>query len=255
MPPWPSASSLRVGTGRAVDGRVWGTLCAADSDRAEGLDGHLPTMRLFARLIAAQVEQEAAVALERGRAEQARADAETDPLTRCSTRRVVEPWLTAALATLKPGEVVLAVCADIDRFKSVNDELGHAAGDAVLAEVGRRMHVAAQPGDLVARLGGDEFLAAAKRPRPMAEIVADRYREMLQIAVEWAGRPLEVGVSVGFAVSDGHDAPGLVAAADALMYGAKNKGLLQDWLTPHLRDVVLQEGCQRAQEVPARVQA
>lgn len=206
------------------DGRVWGTLCAADSQRADGADEHLPTMRLFARLIAAQVEQEAAVAAERERAEQARAEADVDPMTRCATRRVVEPWLTAALATLKPGEVVLAVYADVDSFKDVNDELGHAAGDAVLAEVGRRLHVAAQPGDLVARLGGDEFLAAAKLPRPMAEIVADRYRDLLRFTVDWNGQPLDVQVSVGFAVSEGHDAPGLIAAADASMYGAKKRG-------------------------------
>jgi diguanylate cyclase len=203
------------------DDRVWGTLCAADSEQADAVDEHLPTMRLFARLIAAQVEQAAAVAAERQLAEQARAEAATDPLTRCSTRRVVEPWLTAALATLKPDEVVLAIRRRRP-LQSVNDELGHAAGDAVLAEVGRRMHVAAQPGDLVARLGGDKFFAAAKLPRPMAQIVADRYRETLQLAVEWAGRPLEVDMSVGFAVSDGHDAPSLVAAADASMYGAKN---------------------------------
>ncbi len=203
------------------DGRVWGTLCAADSEQAERVDDHLPTMRLFAQLIAAQVEQEAAVAVERGRAADARAEADTDPLTRCSTRRVVEPWLTTALATLGPDEVVLAVYADVDRFKGVNDEFGHAAGDEILAEVGRRLHVAAQPGDLVARLGGDEFLAAARLPRSMAGLVAERYRETLQLAVEWAGRPLPVSVSVGFAVSDGHDAPALVAAADASMYAAK----------------------------------
>ncbi len=205
------------------DGRVWGTLCGADSERADGADAHLPTMRLFARLIASQVEQEAVLAAERERAEQARAEADTDPLTRCATRRVVEPWLTSALEAVRPGEAVLAVFVDVDRFKEVNDLLGHAAGDAVLAEVGRRMQVAAQPGDLVARLGGDEFLAAARLPRPMAEVVAERYRDALRFTLEWEGRPLQVEVSVGHAVSDGDDAAGLVAAADASMYGAKRR--------------------------------
>ncbi|MCW2681953.1 MAG: Diguanylate cyclase (GGDEF)-like protein [Frankiales bacterium] len=203
------------------DGRVWGTLCAADSEQAQQVDTHLPTMRLFARLIAAQVEQEQAVATERERAEQARAEADTDPLTRCATRRVVEPWLSEQLQACRAGEVVLAVYVDVDSFKDVNDALGHAAGDAVLAEVGRRMHGAAQPGDLVARLGGDEFLAAARLPRPMAELVAERYRDVLRFTVEWEGQPLPVSASVGFAVSDGHDAAGLVAVADAAMYGVK----------------------------------
>lgn len=203
------------------DGRVWGTLCAADSERAERVEEHLPTMRLFARLIAAQVEQEQAVAAERERATQARAEADSDLLTRCATRRVVEPWLTAALGAVRPGEAVLAVFVDVDDFKSVNDELGHAAGDAVLAEVGRLLHGVAQPGDLVARLGGDEFLVAARLPRPMAEVVAQRYQDALEFTFVGEGEPLEVRCSVGFAVSDGHDAAGLVAAADTAMYAAK----------------------------------
>lgn len=203
------------------DGRVWGTLCAADSEQAERVDGHLPTMRLFARLIAAQVEQEQAVAAERELAEQARAEADSDPLTRCASRRVVEPWLTAALGAVRPGEAVLVVYADVDAFKPINDALGHPAGDAVLAEVGRLLHGVAQPGDLVARLGGDEFLCAARLPRAMAEVVAQRYRDALRFPVVWEGQPLEVTCSVGYAVSDGHDAAGLVAAADAAMYEVK----------------------------------
>lgn len=203
------------------DGRVWGTLCAADSEKAEQVDEHLPTMRLFARLIASQVEQEQAVAAERERTNQARLEADTDPLTRCATRRVVEPWLTRALSAVRPGEVVLAVYVDVDDFKVVNDELGHAAGDAVLEEVGRRLNGAAQPGDLVARLGGDEFLASARLPAAMADIVAERYRNALRFTLEWEGQPREVRASVGFAVSDGHDAAGLVAAADASMYLVK----------------------------------
>jgi diguanylate cyclase len=203
------------------DGRVWGTLCAADSESAEQVDAHLPTMRLFARLIAAQVEQEHAVAAERERADQARAEAATDPLTGCATRRVVEPWLADALATAGPDEVVVAVYADLDAFKAVNDELGHAAGDAVLAEVARRMQAAARPGDLVARLGGDEFLAAATVPRQAAPALAERYREALRFELAWEGRLLAVAASVGCAVSERHDAAGLVAAADAAMYAVK----------------------------------
>ncbi len=86
---------------------------------------------------------------------------ETDPLTRCSTRRVSEPRLTTALATLNSGEALLAGVRG-RRPLQEREKSGQADGDAVLAEVGRRMHVAAQPGDRVARPGGEEFLSAAK---------------------------------------------------------------------------------------------
>ena len=205
------------------DGRVWGTLCAADSERSDDAAQHLATMRLFARLIAGQVEQEAALGRERARAARALAEAETDPLTRCSTRRAVEPWLAANLQGTGKGEAVLAVYCDVDSFKGINDELGHGAGDAVLEELGRRLHGTAQPTDLVARMGGDEFFVAARLPRPMAPVVADRYREALEFTVPWEGGVLDVHVSVGFAVSSGESPAELIAAADRAMYEEKRR--------------------------------
>lgn len=196
------------------DGRVWGTLCAADSVASDHLQAHLPTMRLFARLIAAQVERDAAV-------RHARAEADTDALTRCSSRRVVEPWLTTQLAALSSDEVVALAFVDLDRFKSVNDSLGHAAGDAVLVQVGHRLRAAARPHDLVARLGGDEFLVAVRVPRGAEEPIIERLRVSVDFSMDWQGTPLEVRCSVGVATSDGYDAASLVAAADARMYAEK----------------------------------
>jgi len=196
------------------DGRVWGTLCAADSVAADDVEAHLPTMRLFARLIAAEVEREAAV-------RQARADADTDALTRCSSRRVVQPWLTAQLETLTPDDVVALAFIDLDGFKSVNDTLGHAAGDAVLVQVGHRLRAAARPQDLVARLGGDEFLVAVRVPRGTEEPILERLRTTVNFSMAWQGIPVEVRSSIGIAVSDSHDAATLVAAADAMMYAHK----------------------------------
>ena len=205
------------------DGRVWGTLCAADSERSDGADKHLATMRLFARLIAGQVEQEAALGRERARAARAVAEAETDPLTRCANRRVVEPWLAANLQGTGAADAVLAVYCDVDSFKAVNDEHGHAAGDAVLEEVARRLHGVAQPGDLVARMGGDEFFVAARLPRPTAPVVAERYRDALDLTVPWGGRQLDIRVSVGFTVGEDHTPAELVDAADRAMYEEKRR--------------------------------
>jgi diguanylate cyclase len=196
------------------DGRVWGTLCAADSVAADDVEAHLPTMRLFARLIAAEVEREAAV-------RQARAEADTDTLTGCSSRRVVEPWLTAQLQTLPPDEVVALAFIDLDSFKSVNDTLGHAAGDAVLVQVGHRLRAAARPHDLVARLGGDEFLVGFRAPRASAEPIIERVHTTVSFSMDWQGTPIEVRSSMGIAISDSHDAATMVAAADAMMYAHK----------------------------------
>jgi diguanylate cyclase len=205
------------------DGQLWGTLCGADSTVATDLEEHLPTMRLFARLIAAEVERTAAVARERATAARARAEADTDALTHCAARRVVEPWLTSHLDGLGGDEAVVVVYADVDRFKQVNDEHGHAAGDAVLVEVGRRLRAAARPGDLVARLGGDEFVVAARTSRQHAAALAGRVADQLSFALAWGEEPLEVRCSVGFAHSDGHDAQALLAAADADMYAVKRR--------------------------------
>ncbi len=196
------------------DGALWGTLCAADSDPAEDVEAHLPTMRLFARLIASEVQREAAVSRARG-------EADTDALTGCASRRVVEPWLAAQVALLAPTEVVVVAYVDLDSFKTTNDLLGHAAGDAVLVEVGARLRAAARPHDLVARLGGDEFLVAARVPRGAAEQVASRVRAALSFSLAWDDSSIDVRASVGSATTDGCEGASLVAVADTAMYLAK----------------------------------
>jgi len=120
---------------RLPDGRPWGTLCAAD-DVARGDAGdHVSTLALFARL-----------------------EADTDELTGCASRRLVNPWLERALLTRSPDELVVLAFVDVDRFKDVNDRLGHATGDLLQSTLGSRLARSARPGDLVARLGGDEFV-------------------------------------------------------------------------------------------------
>jgi diguanylate cyclase len=204
-------------------GQVWGTLCAADAVPAGDAEVHVPTMRLFARLIAAEVDRAVALTAERHRAAEARKAAETDALTGCASRRVVEPWLVDQLAQLAPHEALLLAYADIDAFKQVNDGRGHAAGDAVLVEVGRRLREAARPDDLVARLGGDEFLVAARLPALAAPAVEARLRDLLSFELSWQGEALAVAVSVGCTTSRGGEASDLLAAADRSMYARKRR--------------------------------
>ena len=205
------------------DGRVWGTLCAADSRPAPTVSQHVPTLRVFARLIASAVEREAVVASERARAVRAREEADTDALTGCASRRVVGPWLTERLATL-PGDQELAlVYADVNDFKAVNDGHGHAVGDALLVEAARRMRGAARPQDLVARLGGDEFVVAACVPAGRAPALRDRLSEALAFTMERDGGAIDVRLAVGLATATGGDAADLLAAADRAMYDAKGR--------------------------------
>jgi diguanylate cyclase (GGDEF)-like protein len=196
------------------DGRLWGTLCAADSVVAGDAATHLPTMRLFARLIGAQAEREEAL-------RRARDEADKDALTGCASRRVVNPWLSRELAALSSTEAVVVAYADLDSFKQVNDTLGHAAGDAVLAEVGRRLRMVARPHDLVARIGGDEFLVAARLPRDAVEDLGRRVRDALVFSMSWRTGVVDVRGSVGTASSTDQDAASLVGMADAAMYDAK----------------------------------
>ncbi|GAA3813922.1 GGDEF domain-containing protein [Nocardioides panacisoli] len=200
------------------DGRLWGTLCAADSVVAGDAEAHLPTMRLFARLIGAQAVREEAL-------RRARDEADTDALTGCASRRVVDPWLSREVAALSSTEAVVVAYADLDSFKPINDGLGHAAGDAVLAEVGRRLRATARQHDLVARMGGDEFLVAARLPRSATEDLGHRVRDALTFSMDWQGSSVDVRASVGTACSADYDTASLVAMADVAMYDAKRGAL------------------------------
>ena len=113
---------------------------------------------------------------------------------------------------------------DLDDFKTVNDSLGHAAGDELLRIVAGRIDEVLRPGDTVARLGGDEFAVLLEQvggPEE-AEGVARRLIEALRAPAALAGRRLEVRASVGIATSHPGTAPGeLLRDADAAMYEAK----------------------------------
>jgi diguanylate cyclase (GGDEF)-like protein len=174
-----------------------------------------------------------------------RTEALRDPLTGLANRRHLERRLTRAVASARtsghgravPGQPGHARggCAllliDLDSFKEINDEHGHAAGDAVLQGVARRLRRVAGPQALVARLGGDEFaiLLPQVRDREVAEQLAHRVRQALTepIALPADGGagtgPLLCGGSVGVALAPAHAVTpaDLLERADAAMYTAK----------------------------------
>ncbi|WP_144120443.1 EAL domain-containing protein [Catellatospora sichuanensis] len=117
---------------------------------------------------------------------------------------------------------------DLDRFKHVNDSLGHEVGDRLLIAVGDRLDQLVRPGDLVARLGGDEFAVVAKRldsPEQAREL-AEQIEQALTAPVVLDGLPLDVGGSIGIALYPDHGTnfATLLRHADVAMYTAKHDG-------------------------------
>jgi len=158
---------------------------------------------------------------------QAVEQAETDALTGIANRAAFMQRLETALSS-RGGEGVAVLLIDLDDFKAVNDTLGHAAGDALLVEVTRRLVAGCRPGDLVSRLGGDEFavLALGMGVGVAAEQIAQRLLDSVCLPVSVAGRSVPSGCSIGLATA----APGstgatkLLGDADLALYAAKRSG-------------------------------
>jgi diguanylate cyclase (GGDEF)-like protein/PAS domain S-box-containing protein len=152
-----------------------------------------------------------------------------DPLTGLDNRLGLRTRLTEALAAASAARTRVAVMMiDLDRFKTINDTLGHDAGDRVIAELARRIRGAVRETDIVARLGGDEFVVVVSPLEADAQIeaVAARIFEPLRGRIEIEGSAVHVSVSAGVSVypDDGADGQTLLKRADIAMYAAKGRG-------------------------------
>jgi len=149
-----------------------------------------------------------------------------DQLTSLPNRTLFHDRVEHALrASARTGHVVALLLMDLDRFKEVNDTLGHHCGDLMLKELASRLKELTRPGDTVARLGGDEFaLLVPDVPHPdMIMTLAERITAALQEPVLVEGLPLEVEASVGISLYPDHgdDVETLLQRADVAMYVAK----------------------------------
>jgi diguanylate cyclase (GGDEF)-like protein/PAS domain S-box-containing protein len=220
--PWKSFIGSRI----VADGDPYGAMVFLDTEprarRFEAADSDF--IVLLATLTGGAVSRELAMQrLEEGSL--------SDALTGLANRTLLEQNIRRAIATAGRRQRKFAVLfVDLDRFKPINDERGHATGDLVLKEVATRLKEALRAEDLVARAGGDEFVILQTdldRPEATREL-ADRVTAALSRPMNVAGLDVQIGCSIGIAAfpADGKTPEDLLSAADASMYRekARNRG-------------------------------
>jgi diguanylate cyclase (GGDEF)-like protein len=152
----------------------------------------------------------------------------TDELTGLGNRRALYDVVPDRLAALDPADSVALLLLDLDRFKEVNDSLGHHAGDEMLQQVGNRLRdLMPSRADLVVRLGGDEFALVLASHGTQAHAVSEEVRRMLAAPMVVDGVTVHVDVSIGIAVlpAGAAELSTLLRQADVAMYHAKTQRL------------------------------
>ncbi len=164
-----------------------------------------------------------------GEREALRRMAQHDPLTDLPNRRAVQTELDRGVSRARRHRQRLAVLfIDLDRFKWINDTLGHEVGDHALKEIARRLRAAVRTEDLVARWGGDEFVVVLDDIGAAAQVstTANAILAAIATAIDLGAQHLSVSASIGIACfpDDATTPDQLIAAADAAMYQAKRDG-------------------------------
>jgi diguanylate cyclase (GGDEF)-like protein len=181
----------------------------------------LRAVSLFAEQAATAIGKARLYARSQQQAEQLARAASSDPLTGLANRAAID----ARLADATARDALLFL--DLDGFKEVNDELGHAAGDSVLLAVASRLRGCVAETDLVGRFGGDEFvvLLSGVHDEAQATAVAERLLAALREPIAVHGRSVDVGASIGIALPGrAADSEQLLRRADRALYAAKAAG-------------------------------
>jgi diguanylate cyclase (GGDEF)-like protein/PAS domain S-box-containing protein len=152
-----------------------------------------------------------------------------DPLTGLANRLLFNDRLNTGMSQAHRSQYLLAVMLlDLDHFKSINDSLGHHAGDLLLAMTSQRLSALLREGDTLARLGGDEFAILLPNIASHADaaILANRMMKSFEKSFELEGREVFISTSIGIAVypADGENAEILLKNADVALYNAKDAG-------------------------------
>ena len=190
-------------------------------------DRHLATLSRFGPLASQVVRRAGEIAELKRSVDRLEQVAHHDGLTGLANRKRFIETLSDYFFTHHKGNFALFQL-DLDRFKAINDSLGHAAGDYLLTVVGRRLAQATRPSDFCARLGGDEFAVILDGLDEKEEIagLAQRILAELERPVTFEGRTVMPGTSIGISryPFDGQNAKSLMNAADLALYNAKSEG-------------------------------
>lgn len=218
-----------------IDGKTAGTISenAEEDATFRAPEGPIP-VKVLRRSLVLNDKAHTVIAVrdqrERIRTEaQIRSLAFTDPLTGLSNRAQFQAELDAHARSRRGRDRGFALMMiDLDRFKTVNDTLGHAVGDLLLQRAARRLEAAVRDGDVVARLGGDEFaiLQPSVADPGDARVLAARVVDLLARPFLLNGNVVNIGASVGVALApaDGEEPQALLRNADLALYKAKAEG-------------------------------
>lgn len=222
VPLGPAAGSEPIGVLKCLSNK-----CHAFSDQ------HMNLVELMAGMMAAALANTMAASELKRREEELHYQANHDPLTKLANRAAFRQVLQEAMhhEGALGAEAYAVLYLDLDRFKIVNDSLGHSAGDSLLIQTATRLRDCVRPGDLVARLGGDEFAILLRNlrgedARTDARTVAERIHRALSRPFHVKGRDLFSSVSIGIAMCSISAATpeSILRDADNAMYRAKAEG-------------------------------
>ena len=230
-----------VGVPLTSGGNVVGVIGLASGDTARTFGGReISALGRFAQL--------ASIALDNARlADTAKRVALYDPITSLPNRELLADRIAHSLSWTRAGDndPIALILLDLDRFKVVNESVGHAIGDRLLVEVGRRLAGCVRPGDTVARFGGDEFaiLVDGMTNPEDARLAAERIGSELKTPFRLAGREWFISASIGIAVGNpGETTPDdILREAEVALYRSKRDPSLRYALfDPSMSDATLE---------------
>ena len=213
-----------------ADGQAIGTICVIDTSPHAWTHSEVNALMDIASLLTTELELRSDLSVKRQTQEHLLYSTLHDALTGLPNRSLFTERLRHAMrrAARHPDDLFAVLFLDLDRFKDINDNLGHFAGDELLRAVARRLEACLRPEDTVARLSGDEFAILLESITDTSDAgrVAERIEEALSFPINLAGAEVTTSASMGIVTSTmAHDQPEqLLRSADMAMYRAKAAG-------------------------------